>query len=222
MVIIGISGKKGSGKDTAGLYLKNLYEKKGHKVKILKFADALKEICSNILSIPVSIFEVRSFKNMTLKELSERGIIDLEILNLLDEDKQGFLGSNTTLRNLMQYVGTELMRNNINKNIHLSSLLAQIKKFQSEGFGIFIITDLRFKNEYDFLKRLGALTIRINRSNIMMTDLHPSEVELDRTEFDFKINNNKSQQHLLSQITKIFPRLSILKQIKDGNNSKNN
>src|SRR5690625_2596458 len=91
-MIIGISGKKGHGKDTTGIIFGKLLtvEKRRHTVssvygylqersdtdlvgdwKIKRFGDKLKEIASIITGIDRRLFESQDFKNMNLSEVTK-------------------------------------------------------------------------------------------------------------------------------------------------------
>ena len=72
----------------------------------------------------------------------------------------------------------------------------KIKLFE-EGKNI-IISDVRFIDEYNFIKWLGGKTIKINR-NVEKNEFsdHISETQLDQiNDFDFTIENNFSIGHL--------------------------
>lgn len=59
-----------------------------------------------------------------------------------------------------------------------------------------IITDVRFKNEYDFIRRNGGIIVRVNRKygwiesivRWLKHDRHSSECQLDSAKFDYVIN----------------------------------
>jgi len=78
--------------------------------------------------------------------------------------------------------------------------------YMARGIDHIIITDLRFKNEYEFIKSMNGIVIRIDApkrnerrlkkesSNIEQYNAlanHISETELDNMEFDYTINNDK-------------------------------
>ncbi len=48
-----------------------------------------------------------------------------------------------------------------------------------------LVSDVRFKNELDYIKSNGGITIRINRPGFPSDDTHVSETELDGETFDF-------------------------------------
>lgn len=75
-MIIGISGKIGSGKDTVANILSNMYP----NVKILHFGDSLKDIISIVFNINRSILDTQEGKKAVYPKL---GITNREILQKL-------------------------------------------------------------------------------------------------------------------------------------------
>ena len=164
MNIIGISGKKGSGKDTfAKLLQKQLELATCKTVKIDSFAANLKYCCALISGQPNYLFNNQNMK----------------------DKKAGFL--NLTNRELMQKFG-DLTRS-LDKDIWIKSLFS---KYIDNPPEYLIISDVRFKNEADYIKDIGGILIRIE-SDRVISDYHISEIELDNYfKFDLKITNNKS------------------------------
>ena len=78
-----------------------------------------------------------------------------------------------TVRQLLQEVGTEAMRNVIHPNIWVNALFADYTHtetgiYNSQNGKIlelpnWIITDMRFPNELEAIKQRGGITIRVNR-----------------------------------------------------------
>ena len=91
-------------------------------------------------------------------------------------------------------------------------------------FPNFIITDLRFPNEMEAVKKRGGITIRVNRPcdicggsgyhkmscPVSKSGEHYSEIALDSAAFDFVINNNKDIEHLVKEVKKILKKLNII------------
>jgi hypothetical protein len=76
-----------------------------------------------------------------------------------------------------------------------------------------IITDMRFPNEFDALKSRGGITIRINRVKYISTHSegeHESERALDNHEFDYVINNNGSISDLILKVREILTQNQII------------
>ena len=140
ITIIGFTGFKRSGKDEAGNILKNNYG-----FKQIAFADALK----NALKIIFSFTDEQLYTDK--KEC-------------VDEYW------NHSVREILQVVGTELFRkrlpelcSNISDDIWIKSVERQIIMLKNLGFNKFVITDVRFSNEVEWIKKLGGKIYRIDR-----------------------------------------------------------
>lgn len=110
-----------------------------------------------------------------------------------------------TYRQLLQELGTEVGRS-YKDTIWLDVMDHKIELAEQNNVELFIINDVRFKNEFLHLKNSGFKMIRIKRrksSNMK----HSSETEqndiLDN-EFDFVINNNGTIENLYKKISKIL------------------
>jgi dephospho-CoA kinase len=79
-----------------------------------------------------------------------------------------------------------------------------------------IITDLRFPNEYDAVKEKGGITIRVNRprkgftNEKLLAELHPSETALDNHQFDYVIDNSGSIEELIKKVREILTQEKII------------
>ena len=139
--IIGITGLKGSGKDTIGdIICKNFDFQK------VAFADKLKDIVSVLF-------------DWDRKMLSGFTPEDRAIREQPDEFWSKKFEKEFTPRMALQKIGTEVMRNNLDKSIWVYCLE---RKLINED-GNFVITDVRFRNEIEMIKRLGGTIIRVER-----------------------------------------------------------
>lgn len=160
MTVIGVSGKKRSGKDT---FFQMLEKHSSVPVYRLAFADTLKnEIYERILK-PDGL---------------ERSMLDN------DATKEQF-------RTLLQWWGTEYRRRLFRDDYWLAKLSEQLEQYKDQN-AIVVITDVRFPNEFTFIKSIGGLMVRVSRPGLPnSTDPHPSEVALDDEKgFDTFIDNN--------------------------------
>ena len=98
----------------------------------------------------------------------------------------------------MVLVGTEFGRNMIHPNIWVNTLFNRYDKNTN-----LLITDLRFPNEYDEIKKRGGIVIRINRSNENSSN-HISECALDNHNFDYVINNDRTLEYLKTNVLNII------------------
>jgi hypothetical protein len=177
-MIIGISGRAGSGKDLTAEYLKYWLEchpKYGkHTWQIKKFAYKLKQLCAIITGLTPEDFENREVKETY-------------------SDKWGM-----TFRELLQRVGTEAMRNVIHKDVWVKALFSEYSNDDH-----WIISDLRMPNEYEVIKALGGIVIRVYRGPQETGKVHISETALDDYNFDIVINNSYTKESLNSKIMRI-------------------
>lgn len=192
-MIIAIHGKAGSGKDTVGKMIQQ-YEK---SFEIRKFADKLKDIVCIILNCGREELEDRAFK----------------------ESKIDWL--NLSVRELMQFIGTELFREQIHPDIWVKLLMNDYKEigkydYSKDDFVVsypnWVITDLRFKNVYLYLKNnyKDVVFIKINRPGIKSLN-HSSEFDLegDDITWDYVIENDCTLEELSKKINKIVLELKI-------------
>ena len=226
-MILGISGRIGSGKDTVGNIIQMLALTNDPTVnwEIKKYAGKLKEIASILTGATLEQLEDQDFKKQEMG--SEWGI---------------------TYRELLQKLGTEAMRNGLHENVWVNALMADYGKYINQATGEqvliddylyykngldskaeivtkqepnWIITDMRFPNEFDAIKSRGGITIRVNRpysttggngipATFSQTQFHPSETALDNHEFDYVINNTSSMSDLILKVREILTQNQII------------
>lgn len=205
-MIIGISGKIGSGKDTAAELLQELYPEANFEIK--KFAGKLKQVASMLTGIAIEKFEDQEFKKTHLGP-------EWSSFIYIGEFKDQLVENRMTVRELLQKLGTEAMREGLHQNVWVNSLFADyLAKTIATGTSEFdvtekdvlpnwIITDVRFANEAIAVKKRGIL-IRIERDNLSFTSNHSSETSLDNySDFDYVIKNNGSIEDLRAELSKL-------------------
>lgn len=216
-MIIGISGKIGSGKDTVGLIIQYLdwfkaansqglstnmsfeewvnlktagYPFNHKHWEIKKYAGKLKEIACILTGCTLEQLEDQEFKKLQIG--SDWGM---------------------TYRELLQKLGTEAMRNGLHENVWVNALYAD---YTNQNW---IITDMRFPNEFDAVKSRGGITIRIQRFKQISENIrvhhgigvpHPSETALDDHNFDYVIYNNGSMSDLILKVREILTQNQII------------
>ena len=97
------------------------------------------------------------------------------------------------------------MRNGLHPDTWVNALMCDYKKVKDKdeeySHPNWIITDVRFPNEYDAIKSKGGIIIRVNRNESeIITNKHVSETALDDYNFDYVINNNSDINNLTSSI----------------------
>lgn len=196
-MIIGLSGYAKAGKDTvADIIIKN----DSRQWSVKKFSGKLKEIASILTGIDIVKFEDQEFKESLMPlEWVERWMDNTTMHYKLMK-----------VRDFLQRLGTEAIRDGLHKNTWVNALMADYTKrviFLSNtekrygDFPNWIITDCRFPNEFKAIKDKGGIVVRVNRDGIKPINAHPSEVALDEFEFDFEIENNGSLEDLKTSVT---------------------
>ena len=186
-MIIGISGKAGSGKDTAAKMLEVLYANpdisyedfanKRYKnfadIQIVHFADSLKETAQVLFRIGEWETNTQEGKKTTINWIGK------------------------TVRELLQGIGQGL-RDAIDPNLWVKILFAN-----TEDWSNYIIADVRYPNEIKAIKERNGILLRINRKGAGAGN-HSSETALDDyKEWDVHIENNGSIEDLFEAM-KIF------------------
>jgi hypothetical protein len=220
MAIIGINGKIGSGKDTVGsmiryftsecsnlngghfrTYLDFMERGQGNNDfqtwynsdwEVKKFAGKLKKVASLLTGIPVSSFEDQEFKKSFLPD--EWSYLPTDEI-MTDGIGLGF--KKMTVRELLQKMGTDALRDHLHTNVWVNALFADYEEDSK-----WVITDLRFPNEYDSVKAWKGITVRVTRPGTEV-GTHPSEIALDEFRFDWEIVNDGDLAELFEKV-KIF------------------
>lgn len=111
-----------------------------------------------------------------------------------------------TLRAALQTLGTQWGRELVGKTIWLDALLRDIRQAEAEGAEGVVIDDLRFANEYHFLRDLGATIIRIDRPDAAKGTLHSHASESDWVDFhyDHRIHNDGDVLALRENVRKVL------------------
>jgi hypothetical protein len=92
------------------------------------------------------------------------------------------------------------MRDQLHENVWVNALFADYNENSR-----WIITDVRFPNEAEAIKKHGGIVIRINRD--VDTNNHLSETALDDYEFDYVIDNNSDMYKLALDVKAIAEKL---------------
>lgn len=116
---------------------------------------------------------------------------------------------NTKPRELLQQLGIELIKNQIDENMLLNRIKQDIKVYEY-FFDIIIISDARLKKEIEEIKKeyKNITVIKIEGKENNLTEQqrnHITETELKNyNNYDYIIKNNKTKEKLKKQIEKIM------------------
>lgn len=169
-MIIGFTGRKQSGKNTSASILKNKYGG-----TCFNFAEPLKQIVSVLTGVHPSLFEFEQQKNK-------------EVPDYLKTDKIH------TYRELLQYIGTDVLRNTFGSNIFVNLMDKHLKESknyllsESAQYSHIYFTDVRFNSEAEYIKNMGGIIIKLTRFNDKPIE-HESE-NIDLVKEDILIDNS--------------------------------
>lgn len=158
-MIVGLGHQARVGKDTAGQILTQYYG-----FTRMAFADILKSFAYALDPIIVA---PRRLSHIVDTEGWERGKEYPEV------------------RRFLQVLGTEGGREHLGENVWVDPVMRQV---QSQP-GLYVITDVRFPNEFDAISEAGGFLIKLTREG-SGTGKHSSETALDGARWDRIIQND--------------------------------
>jgi len=191
-MIIGMCGLIGTGKDTVADILVNNY----NFIKV-SFADKLKDGVATVFSWDREMLEGTTDESRTWREQK-------------DEFWSRETNEHITPRLVLQMFGTDCMRNGFYNGIWVSIVKQQIINNPNKNF---VIPDVRFPNEAKMIKEVNGEVWRICRGqdpqwfisyvkdNIVPTDVHESEWQWAKLDFDCVIHNNDTIIDLKNQVS---------------------
>lgn len=175
--LIGLIGRARSGKDT---FARGLVSRGYTRVA---FADPLREMVEEIDPI-VDVGHV------SRRPLSLRRALDAH--GGWEGIKDSVYGPEA--RRLLQQSGQAVRR--YEPDFWLRAGMLKALATIDHGSGAAVITDVRYKNEADAIQKEGGVLVRIVRPDLVSTDTHPSETELDGYPTDFTIRNTGTADDL--------------------------
>lgn len=199
-MIIGVCGFIGSGKDTVADYLMNV-----HEFRRDSFASTLKDAVSLVFGWDRTLIEGRTKQSREWREQ-----IDTWWSNRLNMP-------DLTPRWVLQYWGTDILRNHFHDDLWIASLENKLRNSQDNV----VISDCRFPNEIRGIQQNGGYVIRVFRGEepwwyefavkanagnldaqavLDSHNVHASETSWIGTKFDHVLNNNGTLDELFQQI----------------------
>ena len=186
----------------------------------IHFADNLKRVCALIFGIPYQYFQDREYKDNLLYSLNDRIFMgEKQITNDYREITIDYLNSRTLeeakyilesnnykpvirLRTILQYIGTDVCRKMIDKNVWVDSAMIDAHNI-ADSNNYSIIADVRFETEADAImgSSLYGGLILIERDGLIGSN-HSSE----KIEFNCPliIDNNGTKMQLFYKVYDIF------------------
>jgi len=189
--IIILTGKAQSGKDSASEFIKSKLLEINRSCSSYSFAGSLKEICHNILGLSYEQCWGENIHKdtLTIFKWSDLPIDNKRLAQIMIKNKSFKQTSDfMTAREIMQVWGTDIFRYFYQD----CWVRAVVNKIDSEKLDFAIVTDARFKNEIDYIKKYRPIIIRLNRN--ILDQFHQSELDLDDYDFSgpdtYLINNS--------------------------------
>lgn len=191
-MIIGIAGKKGSGKDTVANHLVE-----NHGFVKFAFADALKKVAlksiHTIWPDQLGHITLDDMYSMSAKEI----IYDDVLYN-----REPF-----SIRKFLQHFGTSIIRDNLGENVWVDVILKKIQHIIKHNPQANIcISDCRFDNEVNALRAFSKHTniliyiIRVERNLVDNTETCKHVSENQAFDVDFIISNNCTLHELFNNV----------------------
>lgn len=204
-MIIGVCGFIGSGKDTIADYLVNF-----HEFRRDSFASTLKDAVAAVFGWDRELLEGRTKQAREWREQVDPWWAERLAMPTL------------TPRWVLQYWGTEVCRKSFHDDIWIASLENKLRTSKDN----IVISDCRFPNEVESIRKAGGIVIRVKRgeepawlrvaqaacrgdakSQKLMTDefkVHASEWAWANIEFDHVVENSASIDELYGKIKSII------------------
>ena len=188
-MIIGLCGLIGSGKNTVAEHLMEQ-----HYYISVSFAETLKDAAACIFGWDRDMLEGATPEDRVARELK-------------DEWWSERLGFDVSPRYMLQYLGTEVMRNNLHPDIWALSAEKLIKENPWEQY---VFTDVRFPNEAAMIRRIGGKVWHVRRGELPEwfgqnpEHIHASETAWNNETFDATIYNDGTIEDLKTTIDNLL------------------
>lgn len=175
-LLIGLTGRARSGKSTAAEHLVGTY-----LLEHYAFADPLRDGLMAIFNLDPTDFEG-------------------------DRKEQPLAWLDRSPRQLMQSMGTEWARNTVHPDVWVK-LGEQNLDYMNKALGAvlgFVISDVRFENEAELIRRRGGTVIHISRSDAKAVTPHISEAGIAVRQDDLILRNNSTVDEFLRSLDAAF------------------
>lgn len=157
-LIIGLVGQAGAGKDTVAEILFGLWRRDGIECSQLSFSDPIKKMAIKFIQeFGYSLVEASEY--VFNREMKEVVIPRIGI----------------SARHIMQTLGTEWGQRCIGCDVWIRVLEQRLQAYCERKVTHFVISDVRFAPEVDWLRSQGAVIWRIERPGVAPVREHVSE-----------------------------------------------
>jgi hypothetical protein len=190
-MLLGLTGLKGSGKDTVGAYLV-----KEHGFERRSFADKLKESAAALFDVPAWQFDEWK-RDPEMRVGFAVYSPTREMYYLKDEG--------ITVREFLQRYGTEAHRDVFGRDFWIDHVLPVGGFYAGRAI---VVTDVRFRNEMERIQLVGGHVIFVDRPALDQKDPHSSETEVGYgTEIGYHLMNDSTMDELYDNIERMLEEL---------------
>lgn len=189
-MIIGLTGLKGSGKDTVAAYLIKEY---GYERQA--FADKLKRSAAALFDINPAEFEALKNDPTAFVSIGFKGAPEGLASAMWSPSRE------ISVREYLQRYGTEAHRDIFGADFWVDQLLPVGGYYADRNI---VITDTRFISESDRIKFLSGVVVRVYRGTASADDLHASEQEQLEIEADYEIDNTGTLDELPKKVDEML------------------
>lgn len=178
--VIALTGHKGAGKDTIAALI---YDLIGSSVRTIAFADPIK----------IQIMKFFDLANTHQYDLFKRTDVEYQLSDHLKHSVSG--------RHIVREIGM-LMR-----SYDTFQFTEYVKdEIRQDPNSVWIITDLRFDNEYLLVKSFGGKIVKVYRPGENHKDMHITERGFDDELCDYTIENDGTIEELKEKVTELLTK----------------
>lgn len=190
-MLIGLTGKAGSGKDTTYETIHALFNEVRPVIR-LAFADLLKRSA-------VAAFADFPDWVATASDIKDNGTIKVEV--------EGKTICEISGREFLQRYGTEAHRHVFGEDFWIDAILPPLEPLDFGPFlqssEIYVVTDVRYDNEAARIREYGGVIWLVERPGDDIDESnHPSELGIDEDLIDYLLPNDGSLDDLKNNIAK--------------------
>jgi hypothetical protein len=171
--LIGLVGYAGSGKSTAA---ERMVERLGYAR--VKFADPLKQALRAIL-------RSAGVDEKTIERMIEGDLKEVPAAELCGR----------TPRYAMLTLGTEWGRGLMATNFWIHLFVTRVDRLRNQGHSI-VVDDARFPNEFEAIRDLGGMLIKVMRPGLVPDLSHESEQHVESAKPDYVVVNGRTPADL--------------------------
>lgn len=189
ILIIGLVGLAGSGKDTVAQLLQDHWAKSGLVSMCAAFADPIRAMCFDLMQY-AGVQEPHQY--LLDRKLKETVIPELGV----------------SYRHLAQTLGTEWGQQCIGRDVWIRVLDQRLQAYRERKVTHFVIPDVRFAVESDWLRAQGGVIWRIERPGVEPVREHVSESSTATIRSNRVILNDGTLEDLRAMVGAELARLN--------------